>query len=138
MSDNLLAAATPQPTFTPRQICSFFFKPCLDEEEEPTGYYAYKTCGKCRKHTPKTGYTNLVTHVRTKLPHCEIDMRDATVTASGTLLQQQYCNNLLRRLVLLSYLSVCVEEFSRVIYFFFQLSIQIYRILGICRDNYRN
>ncbi|EEY66618.1 uncharacterized protein PITG_16689 [Phytophthora infestans T30-4] len=62
MSDNLLAAATPQPTFTPRQICSFFFKPCLDEEEEPTGYYAYKTCGKCRKHTPKTGYTNLITH----------------------------------------------------------------------------
>ncbi|KAG3016060.1 hypothetical protein PC128_g14995 [Phytophthora cactorum] len=60
MSDNLLAASPPKPIFTPRQICSFYFKPCLDNEGEPTGYYARKTCGKCRKHTPQTGYTNLV------------------------------------------------------------------------------
>ncbi|KAG3166884.1 hypothetical protein PI124_g6520 [Phytophthora idaei] len=55
MSDNLLAASPPKPTFTPRQICSFYFKPCLDNEGEPTGYYARKTCGKCRKHTSQTG-----------------------------------------------------------------------------------
>ncbi|KAG2765646.1 hypothetical protein Pcac1_g22926 [Phytophthora cactorum] len=86
MSDNLLAASPPKPTFTPRQICSFYFKPCLDNEGEPTGYYARKTCGKCRKHTPQTGYTNLVSHVRSKHPNYESDMRDASIAARGTLL----------------------------------------------------
>ncbi|KAG3152733.1 hypothetical protein PC128_g22698 [Phytophthora cactorum] len=86
MSDNLLAASPPKPTFTLRQICSFYFKPCLDNEGKPTDYYACKTCGKCRKHTPKTGHTNLVSHVRSKHPNYESDMRDASIAASGTLL----------------------------------------------------
>ncbi|EGZ16638.1 hypothetical protein PHYSODRAFT_460761, partial [Phytophthora sojae] len=58
-ADNLLAPAPPQPTFTNRQITSFYFKPCLDAEGDLTGYYSCKSCGKRRKHTPRTGYTNL-------------------------------------------------------------------------------
>ncbi|KAG6616659.1 uncharacterized protein IUM83_12976 [Phytophthora cinnamomi] len=86
MADNRLAATPPRPTFTPRQIASFYFKPCVDVEGEATGYYSCKSCGKSRKHTPRTGYTNLVSHVRTDHPNYASDMRDASVAASGTLL----------------------------------------------------
>ncbi|KAE9348951.1 hypothetical protein PF008_g7113 [Phytophthora fragariae] len=87
MSDNLLAAPPQRSAaFSPKQISCFYFKPCLDEQGDPTGYYRCKTCGKCRKHTPKTGYTNLVSHVRTAHPGVETDMRDASVAATGTLL----------------------------------------------------
>ncbi|KAG6944898.1 hypothetical protein JG688_00016850, partial [Phytophthora aleatoria] len=55
ISDNLLAAAPPKPIFTPRQVCSFYFKPCLDDEGEPTGYYSCKTCGKCYASVAATG-----------------------------------------------------------------------------------
>ncbi|KAG6965951.1 hypothetical protein JG687_00005128 [Phytophthora cactorum] len=55
MSDNILAAAPPKSTFTPRQVCSFYFKPCLDDEGEPTGYYSCKTCGKCYASAAATG-----------------------------------------------------------------------------------
>ncbi|EGZ13002.1 hypothetical protein PHYSODRAFT_460261, partial [Phytophthora sojae] len=62
MTDNLLAGPAPRPTFSPRHIAAFYFKPCLDEEGETTGYYACKTCAKRRKHAPKSGYSNLVSH----------------------------------------------------------------------------
>ncbi|KAG6944893.1 hypothetical protein JG687_00017586 [Phytophthora cactorum] len=39
-----------------------------------------------RKHKPKTGYSNLVSHVRTTHANYESAMRDATVAATGTLL----------------------------------------------------
>ncbi|KAL4147352.1 hypothetical protein PRNP1_011108 [Phytophthora ramorum] len=77
MADNLLTAVAPAPTFRPRQIALFFFKPCLDEEGDATDYYACKACGKCRKHTPRAGYTNLVSHVRNAHPNYESDMRAA-------------------------------------------------------------
>ncbi|KAJ8525790.1 hypothetical protein ON010_g15325 [Phytophthora cinnamomi] len=48
MTDNLLAGPALRPTFSPRQIAAFYFKLCLDEEGEPTGYYACKTCAKRR------------------------------------------------------------------------------------------
>ncbi|KAK1929632.1 putative transposase-like protein [Phytophthora citrophthora] len=53
---------------------------------EVTGDYACKTCAKHRKHSPKSGCTNLVSHVRVAHPNYEIDTRDASVAASGTLL----------------------------------------------------
>eukprot|EP00644_Phytophthora_capsici_P013785 jgi/Phyca11/120182/e_gw1.40.433.1 len=86
MSDNLLAPTLPRSTFSPKQIACFYFKPCLSEEGKATGYYMCNTCRKCRKHTPKTGYTNLVSHVRTAHPNYVTDMLDASVAASGTLL----------------------------------------------------
>ncbi|EGZ26586.1 hypothetical protein PHYSODRAFT_470881 [Phytophthora sojae] len=52
MTDNLLAGPAPRPTFSPRQIAAFYFKPCLDGEGETTGYYACKTCAKRCKHAP--------------------------------------------------------------------------------------
>ncbi|ETI39296.1 hypothetical protein F443_15115 [Phytophthora nicotianae P1569] len=86
MDDNLLATPAPRPTFSPRQIAAFYFKPCLDEGGEATGYYACKTCAKRRKHALKSGYSNLVSHVRAAHPNDESDMRDASVAATGTLL----------------------------------------------------
>ncbi|KUF79348.1 hypothetical protein AM587_10010855 [Phytophthora nicotianae] len=86
MSDNLLVSTPPRSTFSPKQIACFYFKSCLDEEGEATGYYMCKTCRKCHKHTPKTGYTSLVPHVRTAHPNYVSDMLDASVAASGTLL----------------------------------------------------
>jgi hypothetical protein len=86
MDDNILAAAPPRPTFTPKQVAAFYFKPCLDAEGMPTGYYACKSCGKCRKHTPRSGYTNLVSLVRADHLNFESDMPDASVAATGTLL----------------------------------------------------
>ncbi|KAG6970216.1 hypothetical protein JG688_00004983, partial [Phytophthora aleatoria] len=52
---------------------------------EPTGYQVYKTCGKCRKHTPRAGYTNLVSRARESDPTYEDEMRDASAAATGTL-----------------------------------------------------
>ncbi|ETK87530.1 hypothetical protein L915_08053 [Phytophthora nicotianae] len=86
MTDTLLSAPPTRPTFSPRQIATFFFSPCADKEGLPTGVYACKSCGRCRKLTPKTGYSNLVSHVRTAHPDFESSMRDATVASTGTLL----------------------------------------------------
>ncbi|GMG17930.1 unnamed protein product [Phytophthora fragariaefolia] len=85
MADNILSPTRPQATFTPRQIAGFFFKTCLDEEGVATGYKSCKACGKCRKHLSGTGYTNLVSHVRSAHPKFEVDMRNASAAATGTL-----------------------------------------------------
>ncbi|KAG6971827.1 hypothetical protein JG688_00004282, partial [Phytophthora aleatoria] len=75
----------PNPTFFNKQVARFFFLPALDDQGEPTGYQVCKTCGKYRKHTPRTGYTNLVSHVRESHPNYEDEMRDASAEATGTL-----------------------------------------------------
>ncbi|KAE8913171.1 hypothetical protein PF005_g5231 [Phytophthora fragariae] len=67
MADNRLAAAALQLTFTPKRA-RFFFNPCLDEEGDTTGYYRCKLCSKCRPHIPKTGYANLVSHLKAAYP----------------------------------------------------------------------
>ncbi|KAE8914220.1 hypothetical protein PF002_g9458 [Phytophthora fragariae] len=85
MTDNLLNATRPLASFTHRQIAGFFFKSCLDGESMATGYKACKACGKCRKHTNGTGYTNLVFHVRSCHPNFEMDMRNVDAGAKGTL-----------------------------------------------------
>ncbi|KAE9268758.1 hypothetical protein PF008_g31043 [Phytophthora fragariae] len=81
-------ARTPTPsntTFSPKQISCLYFKPCLDEHRDPRGTTGAKLVVSAVKH-PKTGYTNLVSHVRTAHPSVETDMRAASVAATGTLL----------------------------------------------------
>ncbi|KAE9020207.1 hypothetical protein PR003_g10716 [Phytophthora rubi] len=75
MADNHLAAAALQLTFTPKRIPRFFFNPRLDEEGDTTGYYRCKLCSKCRQHTPKTGYANLVSHLKAAFPTFKADTR---------------------------------------------------------------
>ncbi|KAG6959478.1 hypothetical protein JG688_00010056 [Phytophthora aleatoria] len=85
MSDApLMPSQRSQSKFTPKQIATFFFKPCLTEDGDPTGLQICKACGKTRKHAPKT--TNLVSHVHTNHPRYELEMEDASTTATGTLL----------------------------------------------------
>ncbi|ETN19092.1 hypothetical protein PPTG_04500 [Phytophthora nicotianae INRA-310] len=75
MSDvSLMPSQRSQSKFSPKQIASFFFKPYLTEDGDPTGLQVCKACGKTRKHAPKTGYTNLVSHVRTDHPRYEQEM----------------------------------------------------------------
>ncbi|ETI49231.1 hypothetical protein F443_06831 [Phytophthora nicotianae P1569] len=84
MSETLAAS---QPTnFTPKQIAAFFFKPFLTEDRDPTDFQICKASGKTRKHTPKTGYTNLVSHVKSAHPRFQLEMEDASIAATGSLL----------------------------------------------------
>ncbi|KAG3090693.1 hypothetical protein PI124_g15957 [Phytophthora idaei] len=85
MADNTLTATHPPAAFTPRQIAGFYFKPCLDDEGEPTGNKTCKACGKCRKHSNGTGCTNLVSHVRSAHPNFEVGMMNASAAATGAL-----------------------------------------------------
>ncbi|ETN06302.1 hypothetical protein PPTG_13659 [Phytophthora nicotianae INRA-310] len=85
MTTTLLATTPPLQTFSHKQVAAFFFKPELDSEGELTGYQTCKSCGKWRKHAPKNGYTNLVTHVRSAHLSFEMEMRDASAAATGTL-----------------------------------------------------
>ncbi|OWZ02065.1 hypothetical protein PHMEG_00026440 [Phytophthora megakarya] len=73
MSESLSAPQRPDCKFIPTQIAAFYFKPSLTED-------------KARKHTPKTGYTNLVSHVKSDHPRFEMEMGDASVAATGSLL----------------------------------------------------
>ncbi|POM80844.1 Hypothetical protein PHPALM_1266 [Phytophthora palmivora] len=86
ISDVLLAPKSSNYKFTPKQVAAFYFKPLLAEDGEPTGLHACKACGKTRKHMPKTGYTNLVSHVRSDHPRFEAEMEVASTAATGTLL----------------------------------------------------
>ncbi|GMF15516.1 unnamed protein product [Phytophthora lilii] len=87
MSDvSLMPSQRSQSKFSSKQNASFFFKPYLTEDGDPTGLQVCKACGKTRKHVPKTGYTNLVSHVRTDHPRYEQEMEDASTAATGTLL----------------------------------------------------
>jgi hypothetical protein len=86
MSDNILAPKPTKSKFTPKQVAAFYFKPLLTEDGDPTGLQACKACGKTRKHAPKTGYTNLVSHVRSDHPMFQAEMEEASTTATGTLL----------------------------------------------------
>ncbi|OWY98520.1 hypothetical protein PHMEG_00030700 [Phytophthora megakarya] len=66
MSDALLARKPSKGKFTPKQAC--------------------KACGKTRKHMPKTGYTNLASHVRGEHPRFEDEMEATSAAVTSTLL----------------------------------------------------
>ncbi|ETL77572.1 hypothetical protein L917_21485, partial [Phytophthora nicotianae] len=63
-------------------IACFYFKPYLTEGGGPTGLQVCKACGKIRKHTPKTGYTNLVSHVKSDHGNYEVEMEAASTASS--------------------------------------------------------
>ncbi|KAG2778840.1 hypothetical protein PC116_g19590 [Phytophthora cactorum] len=86
MSDSLLGPQLAKSKFTPKQVASFYFKPLLAEQGDPTGLQICKACRKTRKHAPKTGYTNLVSHVRSDYPRFEVEMEAASTAATGTLI----------------------------------------------------
>jgi hypothetical protein len=79
MSDTLLLAtpARSRSRFTPKQVALFFFKPLLDDNEDPTDYHVCKACGKYRKQTPGKGFSNLESHVRLQHPTYEREMANA-------------------------------------------------------------
>ncbi|ETI41373.1 hypothetical protein F443_13387 [Phytophthora nicotianae P1569] len=83
---SLMPSQRSQSSFTPKQIAEFYFKPYLTEDGDPTGLQVCKACGKTRKHVPRTGYTNLVSHVKAAHPRFELEMKDASIAATGSLL----------------------------------------------------
>ncbi|ETN20376.1 hypothetical protein PPTG_03398 [Phytophthora nicotianae INRA-310] len=83
---SLMPSQRSQSSFTPKQIAEFYFKPYLTEDGDPTGLQVCKACGKTRKHVPRTGYTNLVSHVKAAHPRFELEMEDASIAATGSLL----------------------------------------------------
>ncbi|KAG3107651.1 hypothetical protein PI124_g13392 [Phytophthora idaei] len=131
MADNILTATHSPAAFTPRQIAEFYFKPCLDDEGESTGYKTCKACGKCRKHSTGTGYTNLVSHVRSAHPNFEVDMTNASAAATGTLVSwvSQKASNRYAWLcwIVMSNLplSLCESELTRQCVLFTSLFVQV-------------
>ncbi|OWZ09867.1 hypothetical protein PHMEG_00017365 [Phytophthora megakarya] len=86
MSGSLSAPQRPDSKFTLKQIAAFCFKPSLTEDGDPTDLQICKACGKARKYTLNTGYTNLVSHVKSDHTRFEMEMGDASVAATGSLL----------------------------------------------------
>ncbi|KAG2765499.1 hypothetical protein Pcac1_g23074 [Phytophthora cactorum] len=86
MSDSLFAPQLTKSKFTPKQVASFYFKLLLAEHGDPTGLQICNACGKTRKYAPKTGNTNLVSHVRSDHPLFEVEMEAASAAATGTLI----------------------------------------------------
>ncbi|ETL98379.1 hypothetical protein L917_04533 [Phytophthora nicotianae] len=86
MSDALVATPRSKSKFTPKQIACFYVKPYLTEDGGPTGLQVCKACGKTRKNATKTGYTNLVSHVKSDHGNFEVEMEAASTVAAGTLL----------------------------------------------------
>ncbi|ETP52673.1 hypothetical protein F442_02350 [Phytophthora nicotianae P10297] len=58
-TDTLLQVARPQAKFLPKQVVTFFFKRLVNDNNDPTGYFECKACGRSRKQAAGTGYTNL-------------------------------------------------------------------------------
>ncbi|KAG2759122.1 hypothetical protein PC129_g20748 [Phytophthora cactorum] len=86
MSNVLVATPRSTSKFTPEQIACFYFKPFITEDGDPTGLQICKASGKTRKHVPKSGFTNLVSHVRSDHGNIEVEMEAASNAATGTLL----------------------------------------------------
>lgn len=74
----------PTPAFTNKQVCDFFFKPVLDHQDEPTSFFRCR-CSKVRKQDIKTGYTNLMSHVRSQHPNFTAEIANSGM-AGGTLI----------------------------------------------------
>ncbi|POM67895.1 Hypothetical protein PHPALM_16014 [Phytophthora palmivora] len=70
-------------SFSVKQVCAFFFKPLLDEQDEPTCFFRCQ-CLVVRKQEHKAGYSNLMSHIRQRHPDYAAVMA-ASGTASGTL-----------------------------------------------------
>ncbi|GMF38020.1 unnamed protein product [Phytophthora fragariaefolia] len=72
----------PTLAFTNIQVCDFFFKPVLDHQDEPTSFFRCR-CSKVREQDIKTGYTNLMSHVRAQHPNFAAEIANSGM-AGGT------------------------------------------------------
>ncbi|ETP29558.1 hypothetical protein F442_21329 [Phytophthora nicotianae P10297] len=75
--------------FSTRQVCSYFYKPIVDAQDEPTGYFRCQ-CNVVRKQAPKTGYSNLFDHVLKRHPDfVGTMMASSTNTATLSFVDQK-------------------------------------------------
>ncbi|ETP42562.1 hypothetical protein F442_10559 [Phytophthora nicotianae P10297] len=74
----------PANTFSNKKVCNFYFKPVLDYQDEPTGWFRCR-CTKTRNQDPKPGYTNLMSHVRAQHPNFADEIAGSGLS-SGTLI----------------------------------------------------
>ncbi|RLN51667.1 hypothetical protein BBJ28_00013573 [Nothophytophthora sp. Chile5] len=82
----VLALRPRHATFTPAQVCGFYFRPCRDEDDEAISEYFRCRCGTVRKQTRRNGYTNLMQHVRREHPDYEAVMLSASTAETGSML----------------------------------------------------
>ncbi|ETK73477.1 hypothetical protein L915_19598, partial [Phytophthora nicotianae] len=85
-TDTLLQVARPQAKFLPKQVATFFFKRLVNDNNDPTGYFECKACGRSRKQAAGTGYTYLVNHVRNEHPTFEREMESSSASATGSFI----------------------------------------------------
>ncbi|POM81937.1 Hypothetical protein PHPALM_31 [Phytophthora palmivora] len=71
--------------FTNQQVANFYFQQVLDAQDEPVTGYCQCRCSRVRQQAPRTGYSNLVSHVRRQHPDFEEVMRSAAPAETGTL-----------------------------------------------------
>ncbi|ETO80584.1 hypothetical protein F444_04977 [Phytophthora nicotianae P1976] len=72
-------------TFSNKQIAQFYFRPVLDDQEEPIPAYFRCCCSVVHQQAPRIGWSNLAQHVKTQhLDYAEI-MRATAPVAIGTL-----------------------------------------------------
>ncbi|OWY95877.1 hypothetical protein PHMEG_00034003 [Phytophthora megakarya] len=71
--------------FSNKQIAQFYFRPVLDDQDEPIPVYYCCRCSVVRQQAPRTCWSNLAQHVKTQhLDYAEV-MRAAAPAATGTL-----------------------------------------------------
>ncbi|KAG6617007.1 GTP-dependent nucleic acid-binding protein engD [Phytophthora cinnamomi] len=81
----LAPARASRPTFSNRQVDEFYFRPCRDEYGEVVLEYYRCRCGSVRKRAHKTGFTNLLQHVRREYPAFEAEMLAAIPGETGSV-----------------------------------------------------
>ncbi|KAG3234286.1 hypothetical protein PI124_g20658 [Phytophthora idaei] len=72
--------------FTSAQVAGFYFHPCRDDFDEVILEYFRYRCGTVRKQTRRNGFTNLMQHVRREHPNFGVEMLEATMAETGSLL----------------------------------------------------
>ncbi|ETI30477.1 hypothetical protein F443_22400 [Phytophthora nicotianae P1569] len=83
-----IKTATSNP-FSTHQMCSYFYKPIVDAQDEPTGYFRCQ-CNVVRKQAPKTGYSNIFDHVLKRQPDfVGTMMASSTNTATLSFVDQK-------------------------------------------------
>ncbi|GAB9475925.1 hypothetical protein Gpo141_00013000, partial [Globisporangium polare] len=73
------------PVPSTRQICEYFFIVVLDDHDEPTSHYRCQ-CTTIRKQDPRTGYSNLLSHLTKRHPGY-VSIMAAAGTGTGTLVE---------------------------------------------------
>ncbi|KAF1778262.1 hypothetical protein GQ600_24534 [Phytophthora cactorum] len=74
---SMKALILPFTKLTNRQDATFYFQHVLDAQDEPVSGYFRCRCWRVRQHVPRTGYSNLVSHVRNQHSDFEDIVRSA-------------------------------------------------------------